>query len=207
MTCLLLCTIKYLSVAAQQRCSCTGRCWPLTPGHRLQTRPRVAFHLCRCLSADRGEECKQAARRLWQLRPQLGIQQSCIDGYQRESPMTWSAFDLLRVVWSSLASADRLHNFQAQEVAWWGLRTLLWVGGDGGAHAVGADALDGPGHGQLLQAAFEVAVLSLQLLLHVQSLPVLLLQLLQGHVNTEVQSALLVRPVPIRYRFISEIFI
>ena len=46
-------------------------------------------------------------------------------------------------------------------------RTLLRVGGDGGAHAVGADAFDGSGHRKLLQAAFEVAVLSLQLLLHV----------------------------------------
>lgn len=47
------------------------------------------------------------------------------------------------------------------------LRTLLWVGRDGGAHAVGADALNGSGHRKLLQAAFEVAMLSLQLLLHV----------------------------------------
>lgn len=46
-------------------------------------------------------------------------------------------------------------------------RTLLWVGRDGGAHAVGADALNGSGHRKLLQAAFEVAMLSLQLLLHV----------------------------------------
>lgn len=46
-------------------------------------------------------------------------------------------------------------------------RTLLGVGGDGGAHAVGADALNRSGHRELLQAAFEVAVLSLQLLLRV----------------------------------------
>lgn len=46
-------------------------------------------------------------------------------------------------------------------------RTLLRVGRDGGAHAVGADALNGSGHRKLLQAAFEVAMLSLQLLLHV----------------------------------------
>lgn len=39
--------------------------------------------------------------------------------------------------------------------------TLLRVGGDGGAHAVGADALNRSRHRQLLQAAFEVAVLSL----------------------------------------------
>lgn len=48
-----------------------------------------------------------------------------------------------------------------------GLRTLLGVGGDGGAQAVGADALHGSGDRELLQAAFEVAVLSLQLLLGV----------------------------------------
>lgn len=57
--------------------------------------------------------------------------------------------------------------------------TLLRVGGDGGAHAVGADSLNRSGHRELLQAPFEVAVLSLQLLLRVQSLPVLLFQLLQ----------------------------
>ena len=57
--------------------------------------------------------------------------------------------------------------------------TLLGVGGDGGAHAVGADPLHGPRHGELLQAALEVAVLSLELLLHIQVPLVLLLQLLQ----------------------------
>lgn len=48
-----------------------------------------------------------------------------------------------------------------------GEATLFRVGGDGGAHAVGADSLNGSGHGELLQAPFEVAVLSLQLLLRV----------------------------------------
>lgn len=64
--------------------------------------------------------------------------------------------------------------------------TLLRVGGDGGAHAVGADSLNRSGHRELLQTPFEVAVLSLQLLLRVQSLLVLLFQLLQkgdGHVS------------------------
>lgn len=46
-------------------------------------------------------------------------------------------------------------------------RTLLGVSGYGGAHAVGADALNRSGHRKLLQAAFEVAVLSLKLLLHI----------------------------------------
>lgn len=49
----------------------------------------------------------------------------------------------------------------------YGEATLFRVGGDGGAHAVGADSLNGSGHGELLQAPFEVAVLSLQLLLRV----------------------------------------
>ena len=71
----------------------------------------------------------------------------------------------------------------------WSQLTLLGVGGDGGAHAVSADALHRPWHGELLQAAFEVAVLSLQLLLHIQSLLVLLLQLLLGHKQHKSQTS------------------
>lgn len=67
----------------------------------------------------------------------------------------------------TMAGFDVVTCSTSAEAARYWEATLLRVGGDGGAHAVGADSLNGSGHGELLQASFEVAVLSLQLLLHV----------------------------------------
>lgn len=67
---------------------------------------------------------------------------------------------------------------------------MFGVGGDGRAHAVSTDALDRPCNRELLQATFEVAVLSLQLVLRVQSLSILLLKFLPRHKQSQCQQSL-----------------